>query len=94
VFYLFTYKILPYSFYKNHLCTPSFLPFLLKPTLLTIHVREHRAEVVKHPPFQHFLYKFSDFVNDRPHELREQARKLWNHRLRHNYNTACLPSVA
>ncbi|MFG6344231.1 MAG: hypothetical protein K1W35_10825, partial [Lachnospiraceae bacterium] len=51
-------------------CTPAFIPLVLaKPTLLTIHFREHRAEVVKHPPLQHFLYKFSDFVNDRPHEL-------------------------
>ncbi len=71
---------------------------MAKPTLLTIHFREHRAEVVKHPPLQHFLYKFSDFVNDRPHELGEQARKLWNHRLRHNYNAAarhklCYPQL-
>ena len=36
---------------------------------LIIYVREHRGKIVKHPALQHFLYKFSDFVNDRSHEL-------------------------
>jgi len=84
--YLVSYKI--FHFYKNHSAYQLHVHFLAKPTLLTIHFREHRAEVVKHPPLQHFLYKFSDFVNDRPHELGEQCCKLWDHRLRHDYDAA------
>ena len=53
-----------------------------------IHVSKHRFEIVQHPSLQHFLYKFSDFVNDWPHELWEQRWKLWNHRLCYDNDTA------
>ena len=46
--------------------TPESPSFYLSYLKAALRKALHCTEPFKHPPLQHFLYKFSDFVNDRP----------------------------
>ena len=34
---------------------------------LVIHIGKHGFQIGQHPPLQHFLYEFSNFINDSAH---------------------------